>query len=110
MVAPPFFSGILGVINPLPINIINGKEVDAAIIKGVIWRPEVSHIGFVRKGIFGCIRIQVMISNNLIPGDSNARDTGTDWTENIEIVEHDIAERDAESCIGSDKRLDYIAI
>ena len=91
-----------------PVNIVDGNEVHGAVVeREVRWSVD-SFVGFIAEFvIFGGV-VDVVVADDVVPGDADVAEGAIEIIEQAEVVEQNIAESDAEGRLGSGKFLNDI--
>lgn len=89
-------------------DVIDGDEVDRAVIEGEVRWPVDSFIGFVAEFVVFRGVVDVVVADDVVPGDADVAERSVEIIEQVEVIEEDIAECDSESGPGSDKFFDDV--
>ena len=84
-------------------DVVEGAEVDRAVLEGVVGGAEDSLEGFVGVFVVGGVEVEVVIADEVEPGAVDEGDDGVVVVVDGEVVEDDVTEGDAEGCVGADE-------
>ena len=74
-----------------------------AVVEGVVRRAVHALERFVAQLIVRGVEVDVVIADDVVPGDADQGDGRVERLEERQVVEHDVAERDAERRFGPDQ-------
>ncbi len=79
-----------------PVHIVHSDEVYVAVVERVVWRPVHAFVRFVAQFIHFGRKVDVMITDDVVPGDADMTECSVETVEQTEVIEQDVAQSHAE--------------
>lgn len=82
-----------------PFHIVEGQKVNGPVVERIVTGTKVALVRLIGELIVGCIKIDVVIPDDVVPRDSNHRDRLIVRFEDAQVIEDDIAKRNTKRSV-----------